>query len=677
MASPKKRLSFLSSTKTGAANVMLPRMLLILSAFALLVFGLVMVYSASFVWAFTNDAIGNDSMHYFKRQLLSVGVGLVAMLLATAISYRVWNTIASWLPWTAISVLLIMTFIAGNEELGGQRWIDVFGFNFQPSEFAKITIVLVGAALVIKLYKGEQVKNIVLLAALAIGLPVLFILLQPDLGTVIIIAAGVIAVAWFGELPLRTLAIVILCAVFLGAAMILLAGFRMNRIDAWLDPWALASNEGYQIVNSFYAFAGGGVSGVGLGLSHQKYLYLPQPQNDLIFPIIGEEFGLIGTVLVVLLFLLFLYAGFRIARNAPDFHGRIIAGSAATLIGFQAFLNMFCMTNLLPLTGKPLPFFSAGGSSIVTTLILVGLILNVSFRSRTPEAALKRASKRRDELLIIEGGRGVSGKGKKAEKAGTAEKLGKLGKEPAYAGGLAGSLGRSPYSAGLQSQKQTRFEDNGKSRGSMPSDRISYDRDNIGLEELRATAVKGKVQYRKPGLRQNGAGFDETRAVATSRAATPERATVTTRAATPARATAATRAATPARATATTHTATPARTAATSRAATPERATVTTRTTTSERVATSVPQLRTTNHANPALKLSPARNPGLSTTYNIKRRSLVHEAPKRSMASGVQEQDFSPSTRGGNQAYRTQNYDFSFSTQNRDFSPGTTRSRYL
>jgi cell division protein FtsW len=175
----------------------------------------------------------------------------------------------------------------------------------------------------------------------------------------------------------------------------------MGRIDAWLDPWSYANNEGYQIVNSFYAFADGGVTGVGLGMSHQKYLYLPQPHNDLIFPIIGEEFGLIGAALVVVLFLLFLYAAFRIARNAPDLYGRLVAGAAATMIGFQAFLNMLCMVNLLPMTGKPLPFFSAGGSSIIVTLMLAGLILNVSLRSRVSDGATER----RDELLIIEGGR--------------------------------------------------------------------------------------------------------------------------------------------------------------------------------------------------------------------------------------------------------------------------------
>ena len=398
--------------RAKAAQILVPRLIFILATVALVVAGLIMVYSASFVEAFTNPKI-TDSSFFFKNQLKWAGVGLIALLLAAFISYRIWNyhpairSWASWIPWLVVVLLLVYTLAIGNEENGAQRWSDVFGNNFQASEFAKIAILLVSAMLLVKLHNGAEIKKIVVLAAMAIGLPVLLIMLQPDLGTTLIILAGIIAVAWFGELPMKPLAIMVLMAVFIAAGIIILPGlfghadFRPARIDAWLDPWSMAENEGYQIINSLFAFAGGGLTGVGLGMSHQKYLYLPNAHNDSIFPIIGEEFGLLGTVFVVLLFLVFLYSAFRIARNASDFYGRIIAGSAASMIGSQAFLNMFCATNLFPLTGKPLPFFSAGGSSLITTLILVGLILNVSLRSTIPDAA----SARRDQLLILEGGR--------------------------------------------------------------------------------------------------------------------------------------------------------------------------------------------------------------------------------------------------------------------------------
>jgi cell division protein FtsW len=366
----------------------------------LLVFGLVMVYSASFVEAFTNPDI-QDSAYIFKRQLMLVGIGLVALIVILAIDYRVWNSFVSWLPWLLGVVLLILTWATGNEELGGKRWLDVFGFNLQPSEFTKVAMLLLSAMLMVRLRKEGSTKPLIIMTAVAVGLPALLILLQPDLGTTLIALVGVVIVAWFGELSMKPLFFVVLLIGLVGAAAIAFTDFRTARIDAWLDPWADPLDGGYQIVNSLYAFAGGGPTGVGLGMSHQKYLYLSQAHNDLIFPIIGEEFGVIGTITVAVLFLLFLFAAFRIARAAPDLYGRVIAGSAAGMIGFQAFLNMLCTVNILPMTGKPLPFFSAGGSSIIVTLILVGLILNVSLRSKDTDEARER----RDQLLIIDGGR--------------------------------------------------------------------------------------------------------------------------------------------------------------------------------------------------------------------------------------------------------------------------------
>jgi cell division protein FtsW len=395
------------------ARILGPRLLLILTTILLLVFGLVMVYSASFVEAFTNPEI-QDGSFIFRRQLLLVGLGLCALIVTAVVDYRVWDTFASWIPWALIVVLLFLTMLMGNEELGGKRWFDLFGFNLQPSEFAKVALLLLVGMLLVKLRQSRERTSIMVLIAVAIAVPTLLILCQPDLGTTLIVLAGIIAVAWFGELPMKPLAIAIGLIVLVAAAAILFAGFRVERIDAWLDPWAHASGGGYQIVNSFYAFADGGVTGVGLGMSHQKYLYLPQPYNDLIFPIIGEEFGLIGAVAVVVLFMLFLYAAYRIARGASDLYGRVIAGASATVIGFQAFLNMLCMVNLLPMTGKPLPFFSAGGSSIIVTLMLVGLILNVSFRSRLSS----EANQRRDDLLIIKGGRNAVQDGSLGDPAG-------------------------------------------------------------------------------------------------------------------------------------------------------------------------------------------------------------------------------------------------------------------
>jgi cell division protein FtsW len=431
--------------KTTPGRILGPRLLFILTTITLLVFGLVMVYSASFVEAFTNPDI-QDGSYIFRRQLQLTGLGLLLFAVAVAVNYHIWNSFLSWAPWALIVVLLVITWVMGNEELGGKRWIDVFGHNLQPSEFAKIALLLLVGKLLVKLYESDKKTPVLIQIAVAIALPILLIMLQPDFGTALIVLVGIVAIAWFGEFPLKPLVIAFACIIALAIPAILLASFRVNRIKAWFDPWAYASEEGYQIVNSFYAFADGGVTGVGLGMSHQKYLYLPQPHNDLIFPIIGEEFGLIGAAAVVVLFMLFLYSAYRIARGAPDLYGRVIAGASATLIGFQAFLNMLCMVNLLPLTGKPLPFFSAGGSSIIVTLILVGLILNVSLRSNSSPVA----NQRRDDLLIIEGGRAA------AQRQGSGvfvgwSRLGELfhrqSAQPKSSGAFASQLRKAPVGA--------------------------------------------------------------------------------------------------------------------------------------------------------------------------------------------------------------------------------------
>jgi cell division protein FtsW len=370
---------------------------------ALLVYGLVMVYSASFVESFTDPNI-QDGASIFRHQLKLVGIGLVVFVIATAVDYRVWNTIAVWVPWVLVIVLLVFTLVDGNSELGGQRWVDLLGVSFQPSEFAKIALILLVGMLLFKVQENNRRNQSFVLMAIAVIIPIVLILRQPDLGTALIALVGLVAVAWFGEFSMKPIAIAVALIALVVVGTILFTDFRMGRIDAWLNPWEYADAEGYQIVNSLYAFADGGLTGVDLGMSHQKYLYLPQPHNDFIFPIIGEEFGLIGTCVVVVLFVLFLYSAYRIAHNANDLYGRMIVGASASVIGFQAFLNMLCAVNLLPITGKPLPFFSAGGSSIIATLILVGLILNVSLRS----GRAVEADQRRDGFLIIEGGRNAA-----------------------------------------------------------------------------------------------------------------------------------------------------------------------------------------------------------------------------------------------------------------------------
>ncbi|MDR1421718.1 MAG: putative lipid II flippase FtsW [Coriobacteriales bacterium] len=383
-------------------RILAPRILLIIIVAALLLFGLVMVFSASSIIGLTEQG---DSFYFFKRQLQMVGIGLVGLIVAAVVPYPFWRTRLSWVVWGALILLLIATLVLGNEQAGGKRWIDIFGLNIQPSEFAKIACMLLVASLLVQLYEDKNTKWSPFIAKVAfvVGLPLVLIMLQPDRGTLMVAVVGILAVAWFGELPRRVVFIGLLLLFIAGVASIMGEGYQEGRLSAFRDPWADPLGFGYQTINSYYAFGDGGIFGVGLGMSRQKYLYLPEAQNDFIFAIIGEELGLIGALVVVVLFVLFVLTAFRIGANAPGVFGRVIACSSATLIGAQAFLNILCVVGLAPITGKPLPFISAGGTSMIATLVLVGLILSVSFHSDVPS----EAELRRDSLRILDGGQGV------------------------------------------------------------------------------------------------------------------------------------------------------------------------------------------------------------------------------------------------------------------------------
>lgn len=218
------------------------------------------------------------------------------------------------------------------------------------------------------------------------------------MGSAIVILMGVFAVMWIGEVPLRVL--VPAFAVIVLAGAIGLVGYRADRVSVWLDPWNDGKGgygTGYQMIRSFYAFAEGGLFGVGLGNSREKFLYLPEAETDFIFSVIGEELGLVGALFVIALFLVVLYAGLRIAHHAPDSFGATMAGGLTVMLVGQAFLNMACATGLFPTTGKPLPFISSGGSSILASLIIVGLVMSVSMRSNV----LTPYEQRRNDLNVI------------------------------------------------------------------------------------------------------------------------------------------------------------------------------------------------------------------------------------------------------------------------------------
>ncbi|MBR2522376.1 MAG: cell division protein FtsW [Coriobacteriales bacterium] len=382
---------------------MASRLMLIGTVIVLLALGAIMVYSASSVFGYTSNA--HDATYFFKRHLVWIGAGIFIAFITALIKPRFWDSPVVWLIWVVLVASLIMVRFLGEATLGATRAFEIAGISVQPSELAKIVIPLTCAHQISRFHEGElSVGKFSLLMLLIVGTPVLLIVAQPDLGTSIIALVAVIAVMWFGELPRAWVALVIAVCVVLGVAMIALVSFRGDRIAAWLNP---LSDQSSQIANGLYALSEGGLTGVGLGNSAQKYLYLQYAYNDFIFPIIGEELGWLGCIFVVVVFLLFCRSSLQVGQSASGIFGRMVAQTSGAVISFQAFLNMFCTTGLLPVTGKPLPFISYGGSSMITTMILVGLILSVSLHDSSDESGRMRG-----QIEVVQGtGKGDSDAG--------------------------------------------------------------------------------------------------------------------------------------------------------------------------------------------------------------------------------------------------------------------------
>lgn len=389
------------------AHIMAPRIIMLLSVLALVLIGFVMIYSTSSVITLAN-AEAPDAANPMADVLGQVRYAVFGLVLAAAIwkflPCSVWRGPFVYVAWGLAAILLVATMFigVGDEEWGARRWLVLGSASLQPSEFAKIVLVLVGARLFADLREGVLTFRAFFVQIFVLVLaPILLILAkQSDLGTAMICVVGILAVMWLGEVPARTMAIVAGLVVAVGIVGVVSEPYRMSRLMVFLDPWNDGKEgfgTGYQLIHSLYAIAGGGVFGVGLGNSHEKYLYLTQSDTDFIFAIIAEELGLVGALVVIALFALFLYAGMRIARSATDNFGTMVAGGLTIMIAFQAFLNIAMVVGWFPVVGKPLPFVSSGGSSLIATLAMVGLILSVSKEAAAPTIY----ERRRADLRVV------------------------------------------------------------------------------------------------------------------------------------------------------------------------------------------------------------------------------------------------------------------------------------
>ncbi len=385
-------------------RIMAPRIIYIACSLGLLLFGLLMIYSASSIIGLTSKALGNDPTYYLVRQVGVGAGGLVLALVLARVDYHVWSGLPLRVVWVGTFLMLLLVYapIAGQDAYGATRWISIGSFTLQPSEFAKVTIVLVGANIADEYFEKQAIdtREAIKLTALGVVLPLGLVLLQPDKGTTGVVLATLAVMVYLAGVPGRT----IMVALGLGfaAAMVyaLKDDYSRARIMTVFDPFSDQYGAGYQLVQGLYALGSGGLWGVGLGMSRQKYNYLPMAHNDFIFAVIGEELGFLGVVGLLAVFCLLLWAGLKIAENAPDLTGRLIAAGCTSLIIIQMLLNVSGVIGMFPLSGKPVPFISYGGSSILSTLMLVGLVISVSMRSTLPET---RYDQRRAQMRIANG----------------------------------------------------------------------------------------------------------------------------------------------------------------------------------------------------------------------------------------------------------------------------------
>lgn len=363
-----------------------PDFLLLIMTLMLVGFGLVMVYSASSSVAVVSEAYSHDALYFTKRQLMWAGLGLLAMFFTMNIPFRRYKKLQLLFFIPVIIMLTLVPFI-GVEIHGARSWFGFGGLGIQPTEPAKLALILYLAALIAK--KGEKFRDFkrgLLPVLIIIGFICGLIMMQPDLGAVIIIAGCAAMMIWAAGAKLKHLLLILVSAVALLTPVVLISmkinptawNYRIARFTAFLDPVSHAQGDAWQLVSSLQALGHGGLTGAGFGESVQKLHYLTYAYSDFIFAIIAEEFGFIGSALYLLFMIVFVWRGYIVAVRCPDTFGMITGIGIVSLLAFQTFINIGGVTGAIPLTGVTLPFISHGGSSVLFILMGMGVLLSIS-----------------------------------------------------------------------------------------------------------------------------------------------------------------------------------------------------------------------------------------------------------------------------------------------------------
>ena len=357
---------------------------LLITVFLLLTLGLIMVLSASTP---TSLAESGKSYKYFLKQAIFAIIGLVAMALISKIDYRFYKKFYKWF-YVISFVLLALVLIAGKKINGARRWIYVTDtLSFQPSELVKFGMIIFYAGILtrdreeLKYFLKGWVKHLLWLVPI-IGL----LIIEPHLSASIVIVGvvGIMMVVAGCKLWQIIIPGTVVGIPAMGIAIWKIPKFAhaLKRITTFMDPWQDQLGDGWQVIQSLYAIGSGGLFGVGLNQSKQKYLYLPEPQNDFIFSVLAEELGFIGCTFVIILFAIFIWRGILIAMKAPDMFGSLVATGITALVGIQVIMNIAVVTSSMPATGMPLPFFSYGGTALFIMLCQIGVLLNISRAGR-------------------------------------------------------------------------------------------------------------------------------------------------------------------------------------------------------------------------------------------------------------------------------------------------------